>query len=224
MALSKYISIEGILGAGKSTLMDLLEEKLATFNFLKEPLDLLEKFSGDQAINPILEMYQDPEKSMALFQSYVLDVYEGRLNEHHDKGKVIMDRGLDSVMIFSKLNTQYYSGFGFSYLHDKYLKIKNKHFSNPDDAPIFGVGATNAVIFLQVSPEQALERVKSRNRTYEKDMSLDYLQRLDHLYISYLCAIRGLNIPEKVIDVGSKSKEQVAEEALNFIMDLDFNS
>ena len=72
MAFSKCLSIEGLLGSGKCSVMNILEAKLDTFNFLHEPINLLEKYQRDKNINPILEMYEDPAKNMSLFQAYIL--------------------------------------------------------------------------------------------------------------------------------------------------------
>ncbi len=66
MALSKCLCIEGLLGSGKSSVMNILEEKLDTFN-----INLLKKYQSDKNINPILEMYEDPAKNMNLFQAYI---------------------------------------------------------------------------------------------------------------------------------------------------------
>ena len=73
MAFSKCLSIGGLLRSRKSSVMNILEEKLDTFNFLHEPINLLEKYQSDKNINPILEMYEDPVKNMGLFQAYILE-------------------------------------------------------------------------------------------------------------------------------------------------------
>ena len=75
--------MEGILGAGESSTLRILEqnEKVASYTFMKEYLDQLEEFQDDWSCSPIYEMYKNPQLNMALFQVYVIEFYEKRLEE-----------------------------------------------------------------------------------------------------------------------------------------------
>ncbi len=216
----KCISIEGILGAGKSSVLNILQqnEKLASFTFMGEPLNQLEEFGDDWSCSPILEMYKNPQANMALFQAYVIEVYEKRLEEGF-KGNVIMDRGLDSVSVFNLVNEHYYKGFGSRYLWAKYVKVMERFFPKKR---VLKTGATDAVIYLDVQPEKALERVQQRGRRYERKITVDYLARLDREYKNYLDRIGMENIPFKVICVDDKKVEDIANEALEYIISLNF--
>ena len=132
------ITVEGNIGAGKTTPLRKLEQSLSMADKIKiktdhEPVGAFATFFGNDMINPLQNFYQNPKENAFIFQNYVLDIYQQRievLSAVEPMCKVIvMDRGLDSCQPFTTLNKHHLTDLGLLYLADKYLDIKTRFFS-----------------------------------------------------------------------------------------------
>ena len=70
------------------------------------------------------------------------------------------------------------------------------------------------IIFLEVQPETALQRIRKRGRPCEKDITLDYLQRLADSYRQHFFALvqTELNIPVTVVPWDEEHSEESMRE------------
>ena len=76
------------------------------------------------------------------------------------------------------------------------------------------------IVFLNTTPEQVLERIKTRNRECEKDITLEYLQLLDQKDDFWFKPERPVGArPVDVIDTRQKQEEKVIAEAINLIQE-----
>ena len=57
-------------------------------------------------------------------------------------------------------------------------------------------------IYLLQSPEQLLKNIQKRARDYEKEISVDYLEKINKAYFSYLDSQTNLNI--LIVDVTNR--------------------
>ena len=155
----RVIAVEGNIGAGKSTMLPELAEKLG-FKFLQEPaddpifLELLNSFTA----NP-----HDTEKRLE-FQQYITATRAKLLNEVPDDDYVI-ERSLFSDLIFSQVNMlgmERPDGKYLSYFYD--IKSRLKEYPRVD-----------AVVYLKTNPLTAFQRMQSRDRKEESGTPLDYL-------------------------------------------------
>lgn len=156
-----YIAIEGVIGAGKTSLAMRLAKTLDG--------DLvLEEFEE----NPFLEeFYQDPERYAFQTQIFFL-LSRFRQQEHlmqYDlfSQRVIADYMFFKDRIFATLN-----------LNDKELVLYNqvarvleKRIPKPDLA-----------IYLRASTERLVQNIRNRNRPYEQNIQPDYIDALNRLY------------------------------------------
>lgn len=154
-----YISIEGNIGVGKTTLAKMISKHY------KIKLQL-ENFSE----NPYLDFfYNNPEKYAIRVENYFLeDRFEKHINfwkkNHH---AVIADYCLYKCLVFAKTTLRKND---FYLLKKKfYSKIKSK--KNP-----------SLIIFLKASTSQLFKQIKKRNRIYEKEIKQDYLKALAKNY------------------------------------------
>ena len=166
------VSIEGLIGIGKSTLIEHLKNNLKEINgkplvFLKEPI---EEWQG------LIELFYKDQKRYAFsFQLTVL-VTMARLLK-----KTIKDNP-DSIIICER------SVFSS---RDVFVKMlyDNKMISDIDyqlylmlfdeitkDIPLSGV------IYLKATPSTCLESIKTRNRSGEEGMQLDYLEKCQEFH------------------------------------------
>lgn len=176
-----YITIEGCIGAGKTT----LSEKLAAE--LNAQL-VLERFVD----NPFLaKFYKDPEHyAFPLEMTFLTDRYQQlkTLLSQRDlfTDLVISDYFIDKCNIFSRNNLQ-------SDEYNLYMKIYDiisSYLPKPD-----------IIIYLHNNIDQLLRNIASRGRDFEKDISAEYLQSIQSAYMNYLQHIK--NIPILVVDTHS---------------------
>ena len=170
------VTVEGNIGAGKNTLLNKFEQFLcndekAKIKIEHEPLVEFESFHGNDFANPLEHFYQNPKENAFIFQNYVLDVHEKRLeklmNIQHPYKVILMDRGLDSCHLFTTTNKKRYINFRFLYLTEKYLQLKSNFFPGI-------LFATDGVFYLDICQSDAMKRITTCNRLGEDQITHDY--------------------------------------------------
>ena len=163
-----FIGISGIIGAGKTTLTTNIAKKLG-YNVYYEPVK-------ENAY--LTDFYEDPERWGAMMQLYLLTK---RFEQHQQivwngaKG-AIQDRTIYEDTIFAEM--LYDDGLITQRDYDTYIShynIMKRYLVYPD-----------AIIYLDVKPEKALERIMMRGRSMEKSIPLDYLKSLYDGYDKFL--------------------------------------
>lgn len=156
-----YIAIEGVIGAGKTSLCNLLAERY-------NARVVLEEFEE----NPFLPMFYKDRKHYA-FQTQ-LSFLASRFHQQEKlfsrdlfQEMVISDYIFDKDRIFARLNLSEDE----LALYDKIYQIMSGIAARPD-----------LLIFIQCSVERLLDNIKKRGRPYEKDISPDYLIELNDAY------------------------------------------
>lgn len=174
---TRYISIEGVVGVGKSTVIDLLANDFFYPShgekILKEPLGLYQTFKD---YNPLLEMYRDPKSNAAITQFHIIDsAFEHYCAALRDKSPlVITERCQKSACVFIEANRRLrnLSDFAADFLLDYSDK---KTVKNPE-----------LCIFLKCSPYVACQRAALRKRKEESEAEnlLRLQEALDFCYAS----------------------------------------
>lgn len=160
----EYIAIEGVIGAGKTSLARLLAErhnaKLA-----------LEEFDD----NPFLPRFY-AERERYAFQtqlSFLASRFHQQkaiLNKDLFHDLVISDYLFDKDRIFAMVNL----GGDEMALYDKIFNIMNLKTPKAD-----------LVVFIQCTVERLLYNIELRNRDYELNIDPDYLEELNEAYNSF---------------------------------------
>lgn len=169
-----FISLEGSIASGKSTLIRHLQQRLSSDEivFLKEPVDIWESIKDPKDGENILEkFYKDPAKYAFSFQ---VMAYASRLSiirktiEDHPKCKVILcERSLDADRnIFAKM--LHHDGL----IDDIHFQIYN-HFFNEYSQDY----ALRGIVYIDADPEVCMTRIGMRGRHGEEKIKLDYLQK-----------------------------------------------
>jgi deoxyadenosine kinase len=74
------------------------------------------------------------------------------------------------------------------------------------------------ILYLDVSPEKCLERIKERGREFESSISLNYLKKLDTYYTNF---INNVNIPVLKIDYNDFiDVDKVVSKVLSFYKEI----
>lgn len=160
---NRYISIAGLIGAGKTTLANDLARVVGLPAHLEEVAEnpYLEDFYKDMArYGFALQMHllcTRTEQQVSILNSCQGAVQDRTLYEDRIFAKVLHDDGL--------METREYT----TYL--RHLKLAEAILSTPD-----------LIVYLQITPEKSLERIKSRGRGCETNVTLEYLQKLHGVY------------------------------------------
>lgn len=156
-----FIAIEGVIGAGKTSLAHLLAER-------RSARLVLEEFEE----NPFLpSFYKDPERYA--FQTQLAFLSSRFRQQQHLKSKdlfhdlVISDYLFEKDRIFARLNL---SGDELA-LYDSIYNIMSSISARP-----------SLVIYIQSSVDRLMENIHERGRTYEQDISKNYLEELTNAY------------------------------------------
>ena len=192
-----YVSIEGVIGVGKTSLAHLLEERV-------NAKLVMEKFDE----NPFLaDFYLDPERYAFQTQLFFLlsryrQQQELRQTEVFHK-LVISDYMFVKDRLFASLNLDDKE----MSLYDSVAKILEKNILNPD-----------LVIYLQAETPKLMERITLRGRDFEKNMSPDYIDALNQIYNEYF--FRYQESPLLIIntnDIDFVHNEEDLEEVIRYI-------
>ena len=158
------ISIEGTIGAGKTSLANMISANL------KAKL-ILEKFEE----NPFLKDFYGNQDRYA-FQTQLFFLLS-RYSQHQDLKQVdIFSKILVSDYMFIK--DRLFAALNLNdremVLYDNIAKILEKDIVYPDLA-----------IFLQADTDKLMSNIKKRGRQYEQDIDWNYIDSLNQVYNEY---------------------------------------
>ena len=157
----RYIAVEGCIGAGKTTLAKMLGESLGG-------QVVLEKFEE----NPFLkDFYKDPDRYA--FQTQIFFLLTRYKQQQEFMQADLFHRFLITDYIFEKDKI-----FAYLNLQDEELKLYETLVSNIQHSIV----APDLVIYLQSAVPRLMQNIKNRNRTYESEMSKDYIRDLNEAY------------------------------------------
>ena len=157
----KYISIEGMIGVGKTVLATKLSEKLQARLVLEEVEE-----------NPFLaNFYQD-------MRTYALSTQLFFLLSRHRQQQQLSQQTLFQEKIVSDYSFLKDRVFAYVNLSEHELKLYEKiyEFLEKD------VTKPDLVVYLQAPVEILIERIKKRGRSFEQDMNPEYLKVLSDAY------------------------------------------
>lgn len=175
------ISIEGNIGSGKSTFFNYIKEQLDQTNiiFLCEPVDIWESIK-DKDGNLLEHFYNDPYKYSFCFQmtAYIsrLIMLKDAIKSLEPGGTIITERCVFSDFnVFAKM--LYNSGKINSIEIECYKKWFNYFIG---DIPQINF------IYLKTDPEICYERIISRGRNCEKDITMEYIRECENYHNNWL--------------------------------------
>lgn len=186
------ISIEGNIGAGKSTVLEYLSEH--GYEVIPEPVDEWAEW--------LCEFYNDKHRWAFAFQMKVLLSFLTR-GPSDDRHAVFERSPMSTRFVFGQLL------FNEGCLTEKewelYKGVCESYAWNPD-----------VIIYIRVDPEVSLERITTRNRKGENKIDLDYIKRLNFQYNIMLKYHQ-----QKIFEVdGNQDSETVAKTVLDIMRTL----
>lgn len=161
MTEANYVVIEGVIGVGKTSLAKLLAERMSARLVLEEVEE-----------NPFLEdFYRDPFRYAFQVQIFfLLSRYRQQMEFPQQdlfQQKTVSDYLFDKDKIFAYVN-----------LNEKELNLYERLWSFlHQDIP-----KPDLVIYLQANTQTLMYRIRERDRPYERNISAEYIQRLNEAY------------------------------------------
>jgi len=160
----KYISIEGSIGAGKTSLAQLLAERVKA----RLVLERLEE-------NPFLPKFY-ADRAKYAFQSQLFFL----LNRYSQQRELLQqDLFYDCIIcdyLFARDRI-----FAYLNLNEDELLLYEHIYEFLDEA----IPKPDLVVYLQTSTDILMERIKRRGRDYEKRISQEYVRELNERYNSF---------------------------------------
>ncbi len=171
-----YLVVDGIIGAGKTSLIERIADDTG-WKIFKEPADP----HTNPFLRPSYEVLAGNEPNRGELLHMQLFMLNQRFRDHmkiaHTGETVIQDRSIWGDHIFAQVMTEdgLITQDQYNHLYLKTFEVLSQFLIPP-----------SIILFLKVSPEVALERIRKRGREFERDITLDYLTRLDMAYEDWL--------------------------------------
>jgi deoxyadenosine/deoxycytidine kinase len=157
----RHIAVEGVIGAGKTTLATMLGDTLSA-------KVVLEKFEE----NPFLkDFYRDPDRYA--FQTQIFFLLTRYKQQRELFQADLFHRFLVTDYIFEKDKI-----FAYLNLQDEELKLYETLVSNIEHS----IPAPDLVVYLQSSVPRLMANIRRRARSYETEISEQYIKDLNEAY------------------------------------------
>ena len=157
----QYIAVEGVIGAGKTSLATLMSERFGARLLLEQHEE-----------NPFLpDFYRDPKHFAFSTQMFFLLSRYRQQQELPQRDLfhelLVADYIFPKDRIFASLNLEERE----LSLYDKVARLLEREILRPD-----------LVIYLQMSTERLMANIRLRSRSYEKNMDEEYIRSLNEAY------------------------------------------
>ena len=165
-----YIAIEGVIGVGKTTLARLLQPAFHA-NLL---LEVFEE-------NPFLsDFYSD--RARYAFQTQIFFL----LSRYHQQRRAVPEYLHAGEALIADYTFEKDSLFaGINLCGDELGMYYRVHEALAEKIP-----PPNLVVYLRADPEVLMQRITSRDRTYERNMERVYIEQLNQAYERYFGELR----------------------------------
>jgi deoxyguanosine kinase len=160
---ARHIAVEGPIGVGKTSLVELLAARFDSVKLLED------------AQNPFLDSFYRGRQGAA-FQVQIFF-----LLSRHQQHMEIAQRDLFTRLIISDYTMPKDRIFARLNLNDEEFRLYERLYHLLTDT----LPRPDLVIYLEGSVETCLRRIKMRGREYERGMDPSYLRRLKDAYNAY---------------------------------------
>lgn len=183
MSFPKIISIEGNIGAGKTTIIEQLEKQyngIKSIVVVREPVNVWENIKDSDGESILTKFYKNPEKYAFSFQvmAFVtrLSMLRNLIKENPHCKLIICERSLEADKnIFAKM---LYDDNMIDEINYKiYMKFYNEY---KNDFKL------NGLVYIHAEEDVCYKRVHKRNRIGEESVPLEYLKKCKEYHQDWL--------------------------------------
>ena len=178
MKKNPFIAVAGNIGVGKTTFSEKISEQFG-----------LEVHYESVDDNPYLsDFYGDMNRWSFNLQIYFLQHrFEGHININKSNRGIIQDRTIyEDVSIFA------YNLYQMKIMSKRDWETYQNLFNNM----VQFLRKPDIIIYLKASTDTLINRIKNRNRDFEKDIDEVYLHRLNIYYKEWFSKIENFNVLE----------------------------
>ncbi len=214
------ISIEGNIGAGKSTILNQLKTNFPNYCFVDEPVAIWNSIIDENGKSLLETYYHDRFRWSYTFQTCAL------LNRYHSIQRAvkespqiaypstdsdnqciyISERCMDSD--FKCFTRMQHADGAINKMEMEIYELYYNHL-RPSSMELGGI------IYLKVPPETCQQRIRQRNRKGEDALTLDYLRSVDYWTTNW---IEQANVP--VLTLDESFQPQRSSEIIEFVENL----
>jgi len=197
LAEIRYIAVEGVIGAGKTSLARILANKI-------NAKIILEEFET----NPFLAKFYDDRKRYA-FQTQMFFLINRFKQQQELNQEDLFSQFIVSDYIFEKDNI-----FAYMNLSGDELKLYETLFPQLQR----DLRKPDLVIFLQASTDRLLYNIRKRNRKIERSITKGYIKELSEAYNDFF--FKYNNTPLLIVnstDIDFVNREKDFDELFNQI-------
>jgi deoxycitidine kinase len=186
----QIISIEGNIGAGKSTFVQLLLNYISNCIIVDEPVEVWKKLQDLDGSNILEKFYKDIPRWAYSFQNLACITRMMKIEDtirQSDAEFIFLDRSLGTDKnVFEKM----------LYDSKKISEIEHQMYNLWCDFYHKYVRAefNNIIIYLRCEPKTALARIKKRGRIEEQDIGIEYLTSLHEYHEKWLMNNPDVNV------------------------------
>lgn len=193
----RMIAIEGPIGVGKTTLARLLAKRLDARTVFEE---------ADQ--NPFLpSFYRDPRRYAFQTQMFfLLSRYQQQLELKQEE---LFQQNTVCDYVFQKDRI-----FAYLTLDDEELALYDRMYAMLDPR----VPLPDLVVYLQARPQVLMDRIRTRNREWERALGLTYVEKVAKAYNDYFFRYERTSLLViNTSDIDIVEKESHLEEVISAI-------
>ena len=165
-------TIEGNIGCGKSTFLELLRRKVPEAQWIEEPVADWQNLNGT-GINMLDHYYKEPKRWGFTFQTYAIFTRLQKMHEAKqrfpDKIKISERSILADKYVFSQLMKD------LGYMDESEYEVFKSLYTSFES--MSDIDRTK-VIYLRCTPDKCYERLKQRKRSEESEVPLEYLKMI----------------------------------------------
>ena len=183
----RIYSIEGNIGAGKTTILKLIGSTIDDVMFVEEPVSQWQNLGG---MNLLEKFYEDPDRWGFSFEFYVMLSKLKALTRaaESDKEIIILERSLFSNKIFMDISSKLGKLNDLEY----HMLMTTFNFYVENVYPLL-----SGIIYLRTTVNECIRRIAKRNRGEEASVDKNYLTMLQDKFDEFSNAS---SIPTLVIN------------------------
>ena len=188
------IVVDGVVGVGKTTLMNILVEEFGYTAFLEPVVD-----------NPILDkFYYDRKRYSFTLQIFFLNNRFKSIKEASLVDNAVLDRSIYGDLIFAQLLME----------HDEMDKEEYNIYTDLFENMVEHLCPPKLMIYLETSVDEAIKKINKRGREYEKVVEKDYWLKLNEQYTEYfkdynISPLLKINVDSLDFENNAKDREYV---------------
>jgi len=178
-----YIAVEGVIGVGKTTLARLLQPAFQAGM-------LLEVFEE----NPFLSNFYSDRRRYA-FQTQIFFL----LSRYYQQRRTVQDLLVQAENLVADYTFEKDSLFAQINLRGDELEM----YYRVHEALAEKIVVPDLVVYLRADTEVLMQRIAQRDRPYERNMELDYIEELNQAYESFYTDHQSRRSPVLVVDTNT---------------------